>query len=483
MKKKFLENLAFFLTLNLVIKPIYVFGIDRAVQNSVGAEIYGSYFPLLNLVLIFQVILDLGIENYTRREIGTRPERMAKIFPSLFFLKILLSFVFVGTFTLIGFYLLKTSFEWKLFVVLLVNQSMASFILYLRANMGGLQLFKSESVISVIDRLIMIFLCGGLLLHPFTTSNFRMEWFVLAQTASYATTLLISIIMVVKRSEMKITFISFSNFLPIFKRLWPFTLLTLLMAFYFRVDSILLRFMLEDGAEQAGIYAHGFRILDFMSNYALIFALILLPTFSKMIRRNESVNSLLKLAALALIVPSVALLTGIYFYRYDVFSLLYKQHIAVSSEVFGIMIISFIGVCISYTYGALLTAKGCLRELNTMAIFAVVLSITLNLIFIPKYKVVGAAISNAMVQIFTILFHVLVVYRKFKFRFSLQLAGKLAGFLLVALLLGYSISSTSIHWIFGVCIIFGTLMLIALFIRLLRISYVKDLFHAEPAKE
>lgn len=476
MKKKFLENLVFFLTLNLLIKPIYVFGIDRVVQNTVGAEVYGSYFPLFNLVLIFQVILDLGIENYTRKEIGRRPERITQLFPNIFVLKIILSVIFIGVFASIGFFILPNKYEWKLLLVLLVNQSMASFILYLRANMGGLQLFKSESVISVMDRLIMIVLCGGLLIHPLTKSGFRMEWFVLAQTVSYAIALMLSVYIVIKKSSWKRSNFDIASYLPIFRRLWPFTLLTLLMAFYYRVDSILLRFMLEDGAEQAGIYAHGFRILDFMSNYALIFAFILLPTFSKMIQRNESVASLLKLASLALIVPSIALLTGVFFYREAVFSRLYNEHIELSSDVFGIMIISFIGVCISYTYGALLTAKGHLKELNIMASVAVVLSILLNLILIPRNKVIGAAITNATVQLFTIFFHIITVNRKFKFRISYQFAVKMLGFLLASILLGYTISSSSVPWYIGIIVIFIVLIVFAMFVRLLKFSYVRDLF-------
>ena len=42
----------------------------------------------------------------------------------------------------------------------------------------------------------------------------------------------------------------------------PFALLTLLMASYNRIDTIFLKQLLEDGNVQAGIFAHGFRILD-----------------------------------------------------------------------------------------------------------------------------------------------------------------------------------------------------------------------------
>jgi len=47
MKRKFITNLALVIFLNLLVKPFWIFGIDRTVQNVVGAESYGLYFSLL----------------------------------------------------------------------------------------------------------------------------------------------------------------------------------------------------------------------------------------------------------------------------------------------------------------------------------------------------------------------------------------------------------------------------------------------------
>lgn len=475
LKNRFLKNLGYFLALNLIIKPIYVFGIDMIVQNNVGAEVYGSYFPLLNLVLIFQIFLDLGIENYTRKEVARSPGLTNRLLSNFLVLKIILTLFFICSFSLIGFFLPQSNSEWKLLLVLLVNQSMANFILYLRANMGGLQLFKSESVVSVLDRLFMIFACGTLLIIPATHASFKMEWFVLTQTCAYAFTLIVSLIIVLRKTG-KIKFNTrFISYIPVLKQLWPFALLALLMAFYYRIDSILLRFLLPNGKEQAGIYAHGFRILDFMSNYALIFSFILLPTFASKIRNNEKVIPLLRQAGIALIIPSSAALFGIFFYRFDVFNILYKEHGHLSANVFGVMNISFIGVCISYTFGALLTANGNLKELNLMAATAVIISIVLNSILIPKYQVLGAAIANACTQLFTIAFHIIVVKKKFDAPLNYPLIAKFIAFFIFSTFLGILISRTSLPWYFGILLISLISLGFSVSIRLLKITGVRDL--------
>ena len=66
MKKKFLSNLLLVLILNVVIKPLYILGIDAEIlkiteQNDPGS--YGTYFSLLSLSFIFNIILDLGVNS------------------------------------------------------------------------------------------------------------------------------------------------------------------------------------------------------------------------------------------------------------------------------------------------------------------------------------------------------------------------------------------------------------------------------------
>ena len=70
MQRIFFSNLVLTIFLNLLIKPLALFGIDATVQNRVGPEEYGLYFSLLNLSVIFNMLIDLGINNYTTKNIA-----------------------------------------------------------------------------------------------------------------------------------------------------------------------------------------------------------------------------------------------------------------------------------------------------------------------------------------------------------------------------------------------------------------------------
>ena len=51
-------------------------------------------------------------------------------------------------------------------------------------------MFKTDSVLSVLDRLLMILFCSILLWGHITATKFRIEWFVYSQTAAYGITAL-----------------------------------------------------------------------------------------------------------------------------------------------------------------------------------------------------------------------------------------------------------------------------------------------------
>jgi O-antigen/teichoic acid export membrane protein len=198
-----------------------------------------------------------------------------------------------------------------------------------------------------------------------------------------------------------------------------------------------------------------------------------------MIRLKENVAPLLRLASIALFVPSFALLLSAGFYRNEIFKLLYNEHTQLSADTFLLFIVSFSGICISYTYGALLTANGNLKQLNFMAAAAVVISIILNLILVPRFKVIGAAATNAITQLFTVVFHIVVVKQKFKFKTNWILILKLLLFLLFILVTGYSISVTHIYWIIGMLLITFVSLVFAFLIKLINVSVFGQLLSSK----
>src|ERR1035441_984502 len=158
-------------------------------------------------------------------------------------------------------------------------------------------------MISVLDRLIMIAICGILLWGNITDEKFKIEWYLFAQTAGYSLTAFIALIIVIDRIKIKKLLWRPIFFIMILKQSYPYAVLTLLMTFYTYIGTVMIERILPDGAEQAGIYASANRLLDASNMIAFLFSGLLLPIFARMIKLRQNVEEMVKLAVSLLIVP------------------------------------------------------------------------------------------------------------------------------------------------------------------------------------
>ena len=71
LKRAFLGNLLFLQALNWLIKPVWIFFIEVAVQNSLGDALYGKYYGIFGLALLFNILLDFGLNNYTATRVAS----------------------------------------------------------------------------------------------------------------------------------------------------------------------------------------------------------------------------------------------------------------------------------------------------------------------------------------------------------------------------------------------------------------------------
>ena len=147
MQRKFLSNLAFLLFLNLLVKPFWIFGIDRAVQNEVGAEAYGSYFALFNFAFILNVFLDLGISNFNNRNVSQHEHLLGKYFPRIIALRLLIAVGYFILCMIAAVILDYNAAQVAMLSLLCFNQFVLSTILFLRSNIAGIQLFRIDSII------------------------------------------------------------------------------------------------------------------------------------------------------------------------------------------------------------------------------------------------------------------------------------------------------------------------------------------------
>lgn len=423
--------------LNLLIKPFWFFGIEVAVQNRVGEEMYGFYFSLFNWAFILNIILDFGITNFNNRAISRDPRRLGPHLASIVPLKFILSIFYAAIVFIAGAIIGYSDLQFKLLIVLVINQFLSSFILYMRSNISGLQLFRTDSLLSVLDRTLMIIMNSILLWTSITQKEYRIEWFVYTQTLSYFITLLVVVLIVLIHSgKLRMEF-KLQNALHILRQSYPFAILILLMSFFNRLDSVMIERLLTDGKVQAGIYAQSFRVLDALSQFAVLFAALLLPMFSKMLKSGEETGDLVRISSSLLLAVAMGVAIAGLFFNEEIIRLMYHETELKSPAIFSILMFGFIFIATSYIYGTLLTANRNLKQLNILAGITVILNVTLNLILIPIFKAYGAAIASLSSQAFYAISQVILVHRFVNPGLKLKVYGKIFAFGLLMLLTGF----------------------------------------------
>lgn len=480
MQKKFLKNLALIIFLNLLVKPFWILGVDRAVQNVVGPEEYGFYFTIFNFSFLFFIFLDLGITNFNNRNIAQNNQLLRKHFAGIATLKLLLGLVYAILVFCVALIIGYRGRELYLLAWVGFNQFLLSFILYLRSNISGLLLFKTDSFLSVLDRVMMIAITSVLLWTGIFGGRFEIEWFVYAQTVAYGITAFIALMVVLSKSgKLKLNW-NLPFFVLILKKSLPFALLVLLMSFYNRIDPVLIERLIGGslGKEQSGIYAQAFRLLDAGQNFAFLFAVLLLPLFSKMIKEAHPIQHLVKLSFSIIITGSLIVALTSLFYGKDLMLLMYTPftgettarymaRIDLSARIFHLLMFSLVAISSNYIFGTLLTANNNLKVLNLIAFTGLLTNFLLNFILIPRFFAYGSGIASLSAQSLTALLQMVFALRILRLRFNLKFIAGLLSLVLLMLITGFILSYLDLSsWTVQALIMLATGMVLAFVFRL-----------------
>jgi O-antigen/teichoic acid export membrane protein len=418
-KKKFIFDLAILIVLNLLIKPFWTIIVEPKVQGQVGNISYGEYAVIFNFSMLLNIFLDFGLTNFNNRNIAQNSHLLSKHFSKMLSFKFALGAFYMVVSFCIGWLLL--GYNTLLLFILCFNTFLLGFTSFLRSNLQALHLFKLDSVLSVLDRVIMIIIVVAMLLNMFGMTVSTLN-FVLAQTIGYALTSLICFIVVLSKTHtFKLNWDWAFNYM-ILKKSFPFAVLVLLMTFYNRLDTVMIEYLLPGdlGKEQSGIYVKSFRLLDAANQIATLFSIQLIPLFSRMLKHRENIENIVKLSFTLLLTPALIVSVSTIFYAQQFFDKIYTGDTE-GFQILAVIMNCFTAVCLTCIFGTLLTASGNLRKQNFAAVGGILVNVVLNLVLIPKYFAMGSAISSLVTQMLTGLLQVYICYKVFKFKVNRRL--------------------------------------------------------------
>lgn len=359
-----------------------------------GVEGTGKYFLALSLTTIFSVFTDLGLSPVLTREIAKAKEKVSHYLGNVLGIK-----VFLIAITWLAVAVVVNILHYPPMTKIMVYcaggvMALDSIHLSLYAAFRGLQNLKYESIGMVSGQVVtVIFGTIALLLKA------PLFFLILALVGGSLFNVLFALILLLKN---KISFTlqwdkAILTFL--FKIAVPFALAGIFVKVYSYIDTILLSKLLGD--MYVGWYSVAYKLTFAFQFMPMAFAAAMFPAMSAyFVSDPTGLKRVFEKAFFYLMLIVVPIAFGIAALADEIILKIYGSAYTPAILPLQILIFSLIFIFLQYPVGSLLNA--CNRQaLNTTLMgVTMVLNVILNIILIPQYQLVGAAIAALASQVF-----------------------------------------------------------------------------------
>ena len=383
-----------YLTLALIGQKIISFTYFTILANNLAPEQLGKYYLAISFTTIFAIFIDLGLINVLTREVAKRPFESNKLLANVLSLKIPLSILTVGAVILTTYLLGYETLTKYLVYISSISMILDSFTTTFFAVSRGHHNLLYESIASILFQLIVM----GFGLWALY-SGFSLLYIMLALAIASLFNFIYSSLILRFKIGVKINLQYDKKFLwTLVKLAIPFAGYAIFQRLYTYLDSVLLSILANE--MYVGIYQIPFKIIFALQFLPLAFVASLYPALSHYwLHNKEQLLVSFKRALNYLMIISVPIIFGTIVLA-DKIIMLFDSAYNQAILPLQIIIIALVFIFLNYPIGSLLNA--CDRQKrNTYNMgLTVVLSVFLNLILIPMYQAVGAAITVLVSNMF-----------------------------------------------------------------------------------
>lgn len=387
------QNTSFF-TVASVLQKIVSFVYFAIIARIIGVDNTGIYFFAVAYTTIFVVFADFGLGTVFTREASRNKEKAAGYLNTLISAKLMfgvLTYILVVvSVNLLGYSDLTKNLIYISGITMFFDNIHNIFYSFFRSK----QNLFFESV-GIVFSQILTLIIGTLALF----NKLPLYWLILAYTIpSFLNVVYVSLIY---RSYFKLKLLLSFDF-SLFKKFliiaWPFALAGAIMRLYNYSDSLLMSKMLTP--RELGLWGVVYKMSSSFYFLAIALSSSIYPVFSTMyIKDKAKVIYLFQKSYRYLFFLSFPIIGGIMVLAQPIMNLVYGSEYSPSVLPLQIAIVSLIFVFVTYINGSLLNAID-KQKLNTAILgSALVISIILNIILLPRLGIIGAAIVVVLTSI------------------------------------------------------------------------------------
>ncbi|MFT4712806.1 MAG: O-antigen/teichoic acid export membrane protein [Candidatus Azotimanducaceae bacterium] len=400
--KKYLHNTSW-LFAEKAIRLIVGFTIGVWVARYLGPERLGIFSYAQAIVFLFSAAVTLGLDGIVIRELVKHPENRDVLLGTSFVLKLIGAFIAL---TLLGVAISLSDTELSIkFMVMLIGSASVF------QAFNVIDFFFQSKVLSkyVVFAQMWSMIAVNCLKVVLILSEASLIWFACAVIVE-ATLIAIGLVSYYLKSGMLLRAWAFS--LEVAKALlkdsWPLIISTIMVTLYLKIDQVMLMSFL--GSEAVGQYAVAIRLSEVWYFFPIIITSSLFPAI--LAAREQSLphytHQLSNIFSLILWL-SITIGIGITFTSEWLVEILFGNSYAISAEILKIHIWGGIFIGIAHVTGKWFLSENLQKIAIINTSLGALINIFLNLLFIPKFGVIGAAyatlVSFSFANFGVLLFH------------------------------------------------------------------------------
>lgn len=367
-----------------------------------GDRSFGQFSFALALASIFEMVIDLGLNTLTARNVS-RDRALARLYlPNILGWKIVLSLAAMGLLAL-SVRLLHQAPEARTAAYILGGAIvLRSFKATSHAFFQAYERFDLILLTTYVER-VGVLVCGiaVLLIAPS----------VVAFAAAFALVRIPDLLYAYWLLRREIAPVAIRLEIPVVKRLQisaiPFGLYSLVLVTYWYVGTIVLSVMRSPA--EVGWYNAGYKIYEGLTMVPFLIGSALLPRLSRLFGTERDRHTELSLRALRYLgIAAWPLIVSIGILAPQIISLLYGKSYMPAVPVLRILLGAAIFMFANWTLNTILISADMERYVVRAAIAGLAVTVTANLILVRQMGMIGAAYSLAVseVSIFVLLMYV-----------------------------------------------------------------------------
>lgn len=377
-------------------------------QDEIGHDAWGSYGALLSFAFLFVTLADLGINNYTTKTLAETPERLRTDFPHFFSAKILLTLLYPLVLWCLGWLIGYRGEELEFLMLLCLILGGMQIAEFIRANFRAKQRFTLDSILSVLDRLLLIGVVAYLLMRDITIGQFI-----------YARVAVVGVIIVAFYSLLIGAYgwikprLNFKSIRKVIQMSWGFALMTILYSLHDKVDQVMLE-RLYSKAEN-GLYYGAYRWLDAFSMYLWTVLPIFFARFAFFNKEPKEQERLLHFGQVITALPMIFVGAFGWFYGEQLL-FLFEQSSPDEIETMRLclqaLFLAALMNGIFAIFSTFLTSTGHVKSVNLIVLVSLIPNVGLNFWLIPQYGAIAAAWSTVLSYSIMNMLYVLYIQQK-----------------------------------------------------------------------